>query len=352
MGDRVRGAGMSVEVHRAPFYLGLDLGGTNIKAGVVDDDGRIASAIRLPTAADRGPDHGIARLAEAARLAVDRAGLAWREIAAVGLGSPGTMDIDAGMLLEPPNLPGWNDLPIRDRLAEALDRPVVFQNDANCAAYGESWAGAGRGVATLALFTLGTGVGGGLVIDGKIHQGRNSHGAEFGHLIVQMENGREHPPGCYGRLEAYASATAMVARAIEALERGQWTTLRKRLAARDLTARAIDEEAKAGDPVARRLMRETARYLAVGAVNVMHAIDPDLVLFGGGMVAAGPKFLDDIRADVRSMAFPIPAARTRIDYAALGADAGFLGAAGWARHQSAAGPAPTETAPRSTRPRE
>jgi glucokinase len=278
-----------------------------------------------------GPEEGIQRLASAGRNGVEASGLDWSEIRGVGLGSPGTMDIPAGMLLDPPNLPGWDDLPIRDRLADALGKPTVLQNDANAAAYGEFWAGAGRGTKSLVMFTLGTGIGCGIVEDGRIIEGRHSHGAECGHIIVQMEGGREHPPGCFGRLEAYASATALVKRAIEALSEAPGSMLARHQADGTLTARVIDICADAGDHLAQRLMKETARYLAVGAVNLMHTIDPDIVLFGGGMIASGPQLLEDIRREVRRMAFPVPAAKTRIEYAALGNDAGFIGAAGCAR---------------------
>jgi glucokinase len=322
---------MSVEGRHGPFYLGIDLGGTYVKSGVVDDQGRPLSSVSVETRAADGPEPGLRTLAEAGRRAVAAGGVDWSEIAAVGLGSPGTMDIPAGLLLEPPNLPGWDHLPIRDRLAELLGKPTILQNDANAAAYGEYWAGAGRGAQSLVLFTLGTGIGGGIIENGRIIEGRHSHGAECGHIIIQMENARQCSCGGFGHLEAYASATALVQRALEALGRGDATVLRKRLAAGELTARAIAEAAEAGDSLARRLMRETARYLAVGAVGLMHTIDPDLVLFGGGMIAAGPKFLDDIRADIRGMAFPAPAAGTRVEYAALGGDAGFIGAAGCAR---------------------
>jgi glucokinase len=322
---------MSVSGHRPPFYLGIDLGGTNIKSGVVDDAGRPISSVSLPTEAGRGPDVGINNLAEAGRRAVAESGLDWSQIAAVGLGSPGTMDIRAGLLLDPPNLPGWDNLPIRDRLAGLLGKPTVLQNDANAAAYGEFWVGAGKGLASLVLFTLGTGVGGGIIDHGRIIEGRHSHGAECGHIIIQMDGGRLCSCGATGHLEAYASATALVKRAMEALEAEPTSSLGKRLDADDLTARAIDEEATAGDPLARRLMRETARYLAVGAVCLMHTIDPDIVLFSGGMIAAGPAFLDQIRSDIRAMAFPVPASRTRVEYAQLGGDAGFIGAAGCAR---------------------
>jgi glucokinase len=322
---------MSTSERRPPFYLGIDLGGTNVKSGVVDHDGRPLSHCSRPTNAEAGGAAGILTLAEAGREAVKLSGLTWDDIRAVGLGSPGTMDLKAGMLLEPPNLPGWEHLPIRRRLSEELSKPTVLQNDANAAAYGEFWAGAGRGTDSLVMFTLGTGIGGGIIDNGRIIEGQHSHGAELGHIIIQMENARQCSCGAFGHLEGYASATALVARAIEALQRGESSALRQLLAKDDLSAQTIDEAAQAGDPLAKRLMRETARYLAVGAVCMMHTIDPDIVLFGGGMIAAGQPFLDAIRADIQSMAFPVPAAKTRIEYAQLGGDAGFIGAAGCAR---------------------
>lgn len=316
--------------HRPPYYLGIDLGGTNIKSGVVDDQGQPISSVSLETRAELGPEAGLETLAEAARRAVQASGLDWREITAVGLGSPGTMDLEAGMLLDPPNLPGWTNLPIRERLAERLGKPTVLQNDGNAAAFGEYWAGAGRATQSLVLFTLGTGIGCGIIDRGRIVEGRHSNGAECGHLIIQADNARQCSCGAYGHLEAYASATALVKRAREALDQEPSPALNRSLADGTLSSRTIAEAAEAGDPLARRLMSETARYLAIGAVCLMNTVDPDIILFAGGMIAAGPGFLDEIRGHVRAMAFPIPAATTRIGYAQLGGDAGFIGAAGCA----------------------
>jgi glucokinase len=329
---------MSAAYPSPPVYLGIDLGGTYIKSGVVNGDGRSLSSISFETEADQGPEVGLDRLVEAGHRAVQASGLGWDQIAAVGLGSPGTMDLEAGLLLEPPNLHGWNDLPIRRLLSDRLKKPTVLQNDGNAAAYGEYWAGAGKGARSLVMFTLGTGIGCGIVVDGLIIEGRHSHGAECGHIIIQMENARQCSCGAFGHLEAYASATALVKRAAEALQLENSPSLLREIDPQALSGRAIGIAAESGDPLARRLMRETAHYLAVGAVCVMHTIDPDLVLFGGGMIAAGGAFLDDIRSDIRAMAFPVPAARTRIEYAQLGSDAGFIGAAGCARR--AYGPKP------------
>ena len=322
---------MSDDVWTGPFYLGVDLGGTNIKSGVVDDQGRAVSSVSVRTEAERGPAHGLEQLAEAGRLAVRASGLSWDEIEAVGLGSPGTLDLEAGMLIDPPNLPGWTDLPIRRQLGDRLNKPTILQNDGTAAAFGEFWAGAGRGVRSLVLFTLGTGIGGGIIHEGRIVQGRHSHGAECGHIIIQMDDARRCPCGGFGHLEAYASATSLVKRANEALELDDSGLLSAARRRGELSSRAISEAAEKGDALARRLMHETARYLAVGAVSMMHTIDPDIVVFGGGMIAAGAPFLAQIRDNVQLMAFPIPAARTRIAFAELGGDAGFIGAAGCAR---------------------
>jgi glucokinase len=323
---------MTVE-HRPPFYLGIDLGGTNIKSGVVDDEGRPISSVSVETRARLGPEAGLESLAEAARLAVAASGRDWSEIAAVGLGSPGTMDIEAGLLLDPPNLPGWTNLPIRDLLGERLGKPTVLQNDGNAAAFGEYWAGAGRDAQSLVLFTLGTGIGCGIIDRGRIVEGRHSNGAECGHIIIQADNARRCSCGAYGHLEAYASATALVKRAEEALEEDPSSSLAPFRAEGSLSSRRVAEAAQAGDPLARRLMSDTARYLAVGAVCLMNTIDPDIILFAGGMIAAGSAFLDEIRAHILTMAFPIPGEKTRIAYAQLGGDAGFLGAAGCARQR-------------------
>src|SRR5205814_4760319 len=157
-------------------------------------------------------------------------------------------DIQAGLLLDPPNLPGWVNLPIRQLLADKLQKATVLQNDANAAAYGEYWAGAGRGVASLVMFTLGTGIGCGIIDHGKIIEGRHSHGAECGHIILQMENARQCSCGQFGHLEAYASATALVKRAVEALAQSNESSQLRQLAVDDITSRAIDMAANAGDP--------------------------------------------------------------------------------------------------------
>ncbi len=318
---------------QAPYFVGLDVGGTSIKAGVVDDAGVPLSSVDLTTEAWRGQEFGLARMAEAARLAVREAGLQFSQIAAIGAATPGTMDLPAGIILDPPNLKPWQNVPVRKYLEETYGLPTAFQNDANAAAFGEYWVGTGRGVDSIVLFTLGTGIGGGIVIGGRIHEGQHSHGAEVGHIRIALDNARMCGCGRRGCLEAYASATSVVARTEEALavDSGRSTLHKLTASGQTLSARAVFEAGAAGDALAESIVAETAFFLAVGATSLMHVIDPDMVIFGGGMTAAGPPFLERIRRHVRELAFPIPAERTQILLAVLGSDAGFIGAAGCAR---------------------
>lgn len=322
-----------------PVYLGVDLGGTNIKAGVVDDDGKPLSRHDMPTEADKGPEEGVRRICETAREAVRQAGLTMKDIHSVGVGSPGPLDLKTQIVINPHNLPGWINLPLAARVGQELKLPAVLQNDANAAAYGEYWAGAGRGVHSLVQFTLGTGIGCGIVIGGRILEGEHSHGAESGHMHIAIEHRRYNATGLYGTLEAYASATAVVARTQEALASGEHSSLSALKATGEpLTSKAIFDAAHGGDELAQRIVDRTAFYLALGAVNLMHTIDPNVVVFSGGMIAAGERFLEQIRSYVKENALPVPAAQTRILYAELGTDAGFIGAAGCARSKFAISP--------------
>jgi glucokinase len=315
------------------LYVGLDVGGTAMKAGVVDDGGHPLASVSLPTEAYRGQEFGLERMCESIRQAVAAANLTIEQMAAIGVATPGTMDIPAGIILDPPNLKPWRNVPVRDHIHRVFGLPTAFQNDANAAAFGEFWAGVGREVHSMVLFTLGTGVGGGIIIGDLVVEGEHSHGAELGHMKIEMTNPRQCGCGRWGCLEAYASATAVVKRAHEALgQPGVRSSLsRASTKAGGLTARDLFDAAAAGDALAEKIVEDTAFYLAVGATNILHTIDPDMVVFGGGMIAAGEGFLERIRKHVQQLAFPVPAEKAKICYAHLGSDAGFIGAAACAR---------------------
>lgn len=331
----VRSEPMTPEATRhRPFFLGIDLGGTNIKAGVVDSHGHALSSVSVPTEAAKGPEHGVDRICQAGRQAVLEAGLTLADIRAVGVGSPGPMDLKEQIIINPHNLPGWINLPLAREVGLNLGLPAVLQNDANAAAYGEYWAGAGRDARSMVQFTLGTGIGCGVIINGWILEGEHSHGAEAGHIRIDpAPNARLNGTGLRGSLEAYCSGPAVVELTLEAIRAGEKSLLADMVnRGETLTSRVIfDVAAEHQDPLAERIFDQTSYYLAIGAVNLMHIIDPDVVVYSGGLINAGPRFLDRIRHYVKENALPVPGEKTEIVFATLGTDAGFIGAAGCAR---------------------
>ncbi len=314
---------------KPPYFAGLDVGGTSMKGGVVDDDGQPLSAVSLDTEAERGQEFGLERMCETIRQAVAAAGFGMHDVAAIGVATPGTMDIPAGMILEPPNLKPWRNVPVRDHIRKVFGLPTAFQNDANAAAYGEFWVGAGKEAHSMVMFTLGTGVGGGIIIGDLVLEGEHSHGGELGHMKIEITNPRQCSCGRWGCLEAYASATSVVKRTHDALAAYSGRSMLREVS--ELTSKHIFDAAAQGDALAEKIVEETAFYLAVGAMNMMHSIDPDIIVFTGGMIAAGDPFLERIRWHVQRLAFPVPAAKTQIRYAKLGSEAGFIGAAACGR---------------------
>jgi glucokinase len=330
---------VSLADSKPPYFVGVDVGGTNIKIGVVDDLGRPLSWTSIATEVEKGPQAGIARMKQAVQQVIAEASLTVGKIARLGLGTPGTMDIAKGILLTPGNLPGWWHFPIRDRLSEACGLTVTYGNDAGAAAYGEYWVGSGRVLHSMVMFTLGTGVGGGIII-GDLHvEGENSAGSELGHTIIDYhDEARVCSCSKRGHLEAYASASSVVKRTEEALHSGRKSSLQTRIAVGEhLSSLMIDEEAERGDELSLEIVMETARYLGVGIVTAMHTIDPQGVVIGGAMTfgqhetETGRKFLERLKQEVKARALPMLAERTTIDYASLGGDAGYIGAAGLAR---------------------
>ncbi len=322
-----------------PFFIGVDLGGTNIKAGIVDDLGRPLAWLSVPTLVPKGPEDASLRMGKAVLQVAEKAGVDISHVARVGLGSPGTMDIPAGKLVKPANLKGWDNFPLRDRVSFHCGLPVTFANDADAAAYGEFWIGSGRDFHSMVLFTLGTGIGTGIIIGDLCLSGEHSHGGECGHIIIDFSpNARLCGCGQRGHLEAYASATAVIKRTREALDAGRSSTLAADLkTGQELTPLLVAKHAENGDPLSLDIVMDTARYLGVGITNVMHTLDPNGILLGGAMTFGGNQsqlgrsFLAEIRAEVKRRAYPILAEKTIIDFASLGGDAGYIGAAGLAR---------------------
>ena len=331
---------LSIDDATLPLYCGVDVGGTSIKIGLVDRAGHTIAYDKIATEEQRGPTDAIARISTAVECLIRKSGATWTQVVAIGLGTPGSMDIPRGMVLAPPNLPHWVNFPIRDALSRACDRPVVFSNDANAAAYGEFWIGAGQQHNSLIMLTLGTGVGGGIIVDGTAVEGTNSFGAEVGHILIDT---RADARCCVwgggrGQLEAYASASAVTARTTEALSAHPQSSLHRRLQSGDaLSPLMICEEAELGDSFALEIILETARYLGLGIVTLVHTLDPGLVILGGAMnfggesTTIGKRFLEQIKQEFESRAFDVVIRGTTIGFASLGGDAGYIGAAGLAQ---------------------
>jgi glucokinase len=325
---------------KRPHFFGVDVGGTGIKMGLVDDEGSTIAQERIETYEERGPEDAIARIRETLDQILDVRDISWDDVAAIGLGTPGTMDIPGGHILTPPNLPHWRHFPVRDALSKVCHgKPVTYANDANAAAFGEFWVGKGRESSSMIMLTLGTGVGGGIIINGRGIDGVNSFGSECGHILVDS---REDARLCVwgggrGELEAYASAGAVVQRTQERLDQGRTSSLAKRTDNEPLTALMISEEAEAGDSLCMEIIEETGRYLGIGIVTLVHTVDPGMVVLGGAMNFGGKEspvgraFLASIRGEFRRRAFDVVVDTTVIEFASLGGDAGYIGAAGLAR---------------------
>lgn len=334
-----------------PLFWGMDIGGTNIKMGLVDDSGQTLAFERISTEESQGAQAAVDRMAQTIRRVEQSMGLSPQQIPRVGLGTPGSMDLPKGMLVEPPNLPNWWQFPIRDALATAVDRPVSFINDANAAAYGEYWLGTGRGNESMILLTLGTGVGGGIIVNGELVNGVNSFGSECGHILVNSAADAQLCVwgGGRGQLEAYASASAVVQRTRQRLTEGAASQLSGLLGGgnSELTAKKVYQAAEAGDALALEIIDETARWLGIGITTLVHTLDPGLVVLGGAMnfggnaSPVGRRFIEAVRGEFRSRTFDNVYAGTRLDFASLGGAAGYLGAAGYARRQFHNHPIPT-----------
>ncbi len=328
---------------KSPFYWGVDIGGTGIKFGLVDDDGRTIAYERIPTQESDGPGAAVKRIVDVIQKHERRLNIA-DNTTRIGIGAPGPMNLKDGCLVAPPQLPSWWGYPIRDAVTELLGRPVSLLNDANAAAFGEHWLGSGRDHDSLVLLTLGTGVGGGVIVHGEMVNGHNSCGSECGHIIVDSSPNAQLCiwGGGRGHLEAYASASGVVQRTRQKLTEGASSTLSGLLGGNDseLTAIKVYQAALDGDALALQVIDETAWWLGVGVTTLVHTIDPGSVVLGGAMnfggadCPVGQRFLKGISDEFQKRTFDYVFAGTTIEFAALGGDAGYLGAAGYARKVS------------------
>ena len=315
----------------AKYTIGIDLGGTNIKAGVLDENGALIYRNPIETQAEHGFEHVFARLVGLVDQCIAGAQLSRSDIFAIGYGTPGPMSHKEGIIYASPNLPGWVNIPLRAKFSAATGLPVTLENDANAAGYGEFVAGAGKGTRDMVMLTLGTGIGGGIVIDGRLQRGAHDNAAEIGH-IVAVPNGRPCPCGQLGCLERYGSANAVAERLVEALEAGEDSVLKAGVQAGRLpTSADVARAARAGDALAARIWDETCMYIGIACVSIQHVLNPELIVIGGGLIRAGGQLIDGVRDHFKRQTWRIAKDQPRIEFATLGDDAGVIGAAALAR---------------------
>jgi glucokinase len=316
---------------RQRYIVGVDLGGTNIVAGVMPEDGSRQIAMRSqPTMSQLGPegvtDRIIALIEEVIAAASAETGAARGDFLGVGVGAPGPLDRERGLVVVAPNL-GWRDWPLRDRIGQRVGLHATLDNDANCATVGEWWVGAAMGCRNVIGITIGTGIGGGIIFDGKLYHGASDVAGEIGHATIDS-TGRRCKCGNYGCLEAYASGPNIAERAREALAGGETSVLTEMvngdLAA--ITAATVYEAASRGDNSAREVVRDTARFLGTGIANLLNIFNPDCVVVAGGVTAAGDALLEPLRAEVRRRAFKPAVDACKIVLGTLPGTAGVVGA--------------------------
>jgi glucokinase len=288
------------------WVIGVDIGGTNLVVGAVRmDGGRVVGDHSRPTDPSRGPDAVVEDLVtmvaesrEALLLAEPGA-----EVVGVGIGAPGPLDTRNGIVLLTPNL-GWVNMPLRARIAEGVGLTAALDNDANCAVLGEAWVGAAKGARHVIGMTIGTGIGGGIVLDGQLHHGASDCAGEIGHITIDLD-GRRCGCGNYGCLEAYASGPAIARRAVEQIESGAQSSLTAIVGGdlSQITAATVYAAAQQGDPVADEVVRTTARYLGAGLANLLNIFNPDLVVIVGGVTQAGEALFEPLRREVARRAF-------------------------------------------------
>lgn len=318
------------------YYIGIDLGGTNLRAAIADTNtGRVFHQRKCPTLAAEGQDAVIQRIIRLIHELIQEDGISPGTLKGIGIGVPGTPDIESGVIQILPNLPGkWLNIPLQAIIEEQVQLPVALINDVRAITLGEWSFGAGRGAETVVCLAIGTGIGGGVVVNGQFHLGIGGTAGEFGHQVVEV-NGL--PCGCGGRgcLELYASGPAIAAMGVKEVMHGHTTRIGE-LVHHDLNqvnVGTIVQAAREGDQIAMEIIQRAGRYLGIAVGNILGVISPQRVIFGGGVSAAGDLLLGPILQTVKERARVIPVEKVQFVFAELGMDGGLIGAALWAKHR-------------------
>lgn len=309
------------------MYLGIDLGGTNIAVGLVDDKFNIIHKDSIPTNADREDKAIVKDMAYLCKKVLQDSGTDVKDVKWIGVGSPGTCDVENGILIYTNNIP-FRNTPIRKWIQEEIDLPVYINNDANCAALGEAYAGATKDVQNSIMITIGTGLGGGIIINKKIYSGFNGSGGELGHTCI-MVDGEECSCGRKGCWEAYGSATALKAQTVRAAMAHPESHLYKMLdgKAENVSGKTAFDAMREGCPVGAAVVDQYIHYFATGIVNMINIFQPDILVIGGGVCKEGDYLLKPLMKYVNEERYSRDIPQTQIKVAELGNDAGIIGAA-------------------------
>ncbi len=309
------------------FTIGIDLGGTNIVAAVVDEKYNIIAKAKTPTAVPRSAELIFDDIAKVCKEAVEKAGLTMNDISSVGLGTPGTVNSDG--VIEFANNLNFDNVPAKNMIIERLgDKPVYVANDANCAALGEAYAGCGNGAKNFIAVTLGTGVGSGVIIDGKIVTGVNNAGGECGHMVIVVD-GEACTCGRHGCWEAYASATALINQTKKAMEKYPDSVMHQ-LAKEEgkVSGKTAFDAMRRGDIAGIKVVDQYVKYVACGIINLVNALQPEIICVGGGICNEGETLLRPLRRYIEAERYSVYSKiQTKILKAELGNDAGIIGAA-------------------------
>ena len=318
--------------------LAIDLGGTKIFLAIISDNGRVVAQELCPTLAAEGAQSVLDRLFSAMDRLFKLNNMEPSHLYGISIAAAGAVDSDRGLITLSPNLPGWDNIPLRDMVQEKYQVDTFLVNDASAAALGEHRLGAGRGVKNLVLVTVGTGIGGGIIISGELYLGACGSAGEIGHMTIDV-NGPECSCGNTGCLEMLASGTAVTREAVRRISSGENSSLVEIAGGEieNITAEKVGDAARSGDPLSSDVIAGAANYLGVGLVNLVDIFNPEMIVIGGGMARMGDLLLEPARRVVSERAFPVSSQAMRIVTAQLGNDAGVHGAAIFAFQRKAEG---------------
>ncbi|MCM1265302.1 MAG: ROK family protein [Candidatus Gastranaerophilales bacterium] len=305
--------------------IGIDVGGTNVKIALVNEKGSIIYSNSIPTRAEMGYEYTINNMKEAIRDLLKETQSSAKDIEGMGFGFPGQIDCKNGIVRLAPNIPGWVDVPIAEIMEKEFGIPTRVDNDVRCAALGELNFGAGVGCENLICITVGTGIGSGLIINGKLVRGASNAAGEIGHIKLDMTGGPLCGCGDRGCLEAFASGPSIVAMAEEYIKGGKSTKYRE-LANPEITPYIVSEAAKQGDPVAQRIFTIVGEYIGIGLASVVNLLNPEKIIIGGGVAAAGDILMNPIKETLVKRAMKIAGSTVQVVPAELGNTAGVIGA--------------------------